>query len=152
MNRYVYCRNNPVKYVDPSGESAVIAGVAISTEMLALIGTGIVILGHLASKVFVNAFVSSIEQGKSIKDSIIYAKGKAKSPSPPSKLKNGDKVKTPDTHPDEFKKNKDGSYTHKKTKWNFKPDYSRHGGDHWDASPNGKTGNYVNVNPDGTIR
>lgn len=152
MNRYVYCRNNPIKYVDPTGEAVVIAGIAITGELLALIGTGIVILGYLASKAFVNAFTSAINTGKSIRDSIIYAKGKSKDPTPPSKLKDGDKVKTPDTHPDEFNKKKDGSYEHKKTGWKFKRDYSRHGGDHWDASPDGKSGNYINVNPNGTIR
>ena len=152
MNRYVYCRNNPIKYIDPTGESLVIAGIAISGELLALLGTGIVIFSYLASKAFVSAFTTAINTGKSIRDSIIYAKGKAKDPTPPSKLKDGNKVKTPDTHPDEFKKKKDGSYEHKKTGWKFKKDYSRHGGDHWDASPDGKSGNYINVNPNGTIR
>ena len=152
MNRYAYCRNNPIKYVDPTGEAVVIAGIAITGELIALIGTGIVVLGYLASKAFVNAFTTAINNGKTLRDSILYAKGKSKAPNPPSKLKNGDKVKTPDTHPDEFKKKSDGSYEHKKTKWNFKKDYSRHGGDHWDASPDGKSGNYINVNPNGTIR
>ena len=152
MNRYVYCRNNPIKYVDPTGEAVVIAGIAITGELIALIGTGIVVLGYLASKAFVNAFTTAINNGKTLRDSILYAKGKSKAPNPPSKLKSGDKVKTPDTHPDEFKKKSDGSYEHKKTKWNFKKDYSRHGGDHWDASPDGKSGNYINVNPNGTIR
>ncbi|MDR1156814.1 MAG: hypothetical protein LBK75_00690, partial [Oscillospiraceae bacterium] len=77
----------------------------------------------------------------------------AKKTAPPSKLKDGNKVKTPDTHPGEFQKNKDGSYTHKKTGWNFKKDPSEHGGDHYDAKPpNGKTGDYQNVYPDGTVR
>jgi len=71
----------------------------------------------------------------------------------PSKLKNGDKVKTPDTHPGEFQKNKDGSYTHTKSGWTFKKDKSNHGGEHYDIRPkNGKTGDYYNVYPDGTIR
>ena len=32
MNRYVYCRNNPIKYVDPSGESVAltIGGITIA--------------------------------------------------------------------------------------------------------------------------
>lgn len=152
MNQYVYCRNNPIMYVDLNGEAVVIAGIVITGEVLALIGTGFVIFGYLASKAFVSAFTSAINNRKTIRDSIIYAKGKTKDPTPPSKLKDGDKVKTPDSHPDEFKKNKDGSYEHKKTGWKFKKDYSRHGGDHWDASPDGKSGNYINVNPDGTIR
>ncbi len=29
MNRYVYCRNNPIKYVDPSGEAVVLSATAI---------------------------------------------------------------------------------------------------------------------------
>ena len=87
MNRYVYCRNNPVKYVDPSGESVVIAGVVITGELIALIGTGIAILGYIANKAFVNAFTSAVNSGNSVKDGITYAKGKAKDPTPPSKLK-----------------------------------------------------------------
>ena len=152
MNRYVYCRNNPIKYIDPSGESLTIAGIVISGKALAILGSGIMIFAYLASEAFINAFTEAVKLGKSIWDSITYAKGKAKDPTPPSKLKDGDKVKTPKTHPDEFNKKKDGTYEHKKTGWQFKPDYSRHGGDHWDASPDGKSGNYINVNLDGTIR
>lgn len=67
------------------------------------------------------------------------------------KDKNG-RVKTPNTHPNEFNKNKDGSYTHKKTGWKFKKDPSNHRGPHWDAMPpRGKEGDYQNVSPDGRI-
>lgn len=63
-----------------------------------------------------------------------------KIPIPPSKLKDGDKVKTPDSHPNEFQKNKDGSYTHKKTGWEIKKDPTQHGGPHWDVSPSRSSG------------
>lgn len=142
-NWYIYGNNNPVIYADENGESIIIAGVAISNEVAALIGTGTVILGYLASKAFVDAFVSSIKQKKSIIDSIKFAKGKAKKPNPPSKLKNGDKVKTPDTHPEEFTKDKgSSSYTHKKTKWKFKKD-TLHNDGHWDVSPTGNHDDYI---------
>ena len=40
MNRYVYCRNNPIKYVDPSGEavisSAIILKLAASAAVILL--------------------------------------------------------------------------------------------------------------------
>ena len=68
----------------------------------------------------------------------------------PSKVKDGDKVKTPDSHPDEFQKNKDGSYTHKPTGWKIKDDHSRHGGKHWDLSPPSGRG-HLNVGPAGNI-
>ncbi len=70
---------------------------------------------------------------------------------PPSKLKKGDnKVKTPNKDGSEFKSNKDGSYTHKKTGWTAKKDPSGHRGDHWDMSPpNGK--GHINVDFDGNI-
>ena len=68
----------------------------------------------------------------------------------PSKLKVGNKVKTPDSHPSEFQKNKDGTFTHKKTKWIFKKDFMHK--DHWDASPkNGKQGDYQKISFDGRI-
>ncbi len=130
MKRYAYCRNNPIKYVDPSGEFAIAATIASAPAWLPYAIAGATVIAK----------------------TIYWAKGKAKSPAPPSKLKNGDKVKTPDTHPGEFTKKKDGSYEHKKTGWRFKKDPSKHGGDHWDASPSGKSGDYINVNPNGSIR
>ena len=44
------------------------------------------------------------------------------------------------------------TYTHKKTGWQFKKDKGRHGGEHWDASPTGNYGDYINVYPDGYVR
>lgn len=43
MNRYVYCRNNPVKYVDPSGKFAMAAsaGAAIASELAPYIMAGV---------------------------------------------------------------------------------------------------------------
>ena len=49
MNRYVYCRNNPIKYVDPSGKFAVTATAAavelapyIAAGVAAAVGAGII--------------------------------------------------------------------------------------------------------------
>ena len=151
-NLFAYCMDNPVVYKDSTGKSAFLGGIIVSSEFLPILGSTIVILGYIGNEMFVKAFNVAISLGKTIKDSLLYAKGKVKAPKPPAKLKNGDKVKTPDTHPDEFKKNKDGSYTHKKTKWTFKKDRSGHGGEHWDASPSGKNKDYINVNPNGSIR
>ena len=77
-------------------------------------------------------------------------KGKSKIP---SKLKNGNKVKTPDTHKGEFKKKNSGSYSHDKTGREYKKSKDGHyKGDHWHVSPkNGKTGDYYNVSPDGKV-
>ena len=47
MNRYVYCLNNPIKYIDPTGEFplAISAGAALLYEaapyIIAVIGAGI---------------------------------------------------------------------------------------------------------------
>ena len=71
-------------------------------------------------------------------------------PSPPSKLKDGDKVKTPDSHPGEWSKNKKGRYRHRKTGWFAKKDPSNHGGPHWDINPPRGSG-HINVGPDGNI-
>ena len=38
MNRYVYCRNNPVKYVDPTGESVVLTCIILGAVVGAVIG------------------------------------------------------------------------------------------------------------------
>ena len=136
-NLYAYCMSNPVKLTDPSGNIAGEA-VLVATNWWNPIGW------IAAGLIIVEAIIII-----TIADNVSSAKKTA----PPSKLKEGDKVKTPDTHPGEFTKNSDGSYTHDKTGWNFKKDPSRHGGDHYDAKPPGaKTGNYQNVYPDGTVR
>ena len=43
MNRYVYCRNNPIKYVDPSGEAVltISAGLAGLLKLLAAAVTAV---------------------------------------------------------------------------------------------------------------
>ena len=152
-NLYAYCMNNPMNFIDPSGKFALtIAGVVISGEALALLGSGIMICAYLASDVFVDAFTEAMKLGKSIWDSITYAKGKAKDPTPPSKLIDGDRIKTPDSHKDEWTSNKDGSYTHNKTGWTARraKGGGRHGGEHWDLSP-GRGSGHINVGPDGNI-
>ncbi len=42
MNRYAYCRNNPIKYVDPRGEAAIAisAGTALLYKALPYIAAG----------------------------------------------------------------------------------------------------------------
>ena len=156
-NLYGYCINNPIKFKDHNGECIpvlVVVGVAIYATDLAVIGAGVIIISLLGNKSFRDSFATGINSLEmNVKDALVYAKGKAKSPNPPSKLvdsKTG-KVKTPDTNADEFSKNKDGSYKHKKSGWTFKRDKSNHRGPHWDASPDGKTGNYINVSNDGKI-
>ncbi len=49
MNRYVYCRNNPVRYVDPSGEFAATAtaGAALLSEAVPYIAAGIAATGAI---------------------------------------------------------------------------------------------------------
>lgn len=44
MNRYVYCRNNPVRYADPSGRAA----IAVSAGVITAIKYGTAILGGVA--------------------------------------------------------------------------------------------------------
>ncbi len=41
LNRYVYCRNNPVKYVDPSGEIAIVddAVILAMAVTIAIVGS-----------------------------------------------------------------------------------------------------------------
>lgn len=38
MNRYVYCRNNPIKYIDPSGEGVLLACIIIGAVVGAVAG------------------------------------------------------------------------------------------------------------------
>lgn len=77
-------------------------------------------------------------------------KGKTKIP---SKLKSGNKVKTPTSHKGEFTEPKGGKYTHRKTKWKFEKSRDGHyGGEHWHAYPeNAQTGDYYNISPDGRV-
>ena len=111
--------------------------------MAALVFVFIVIISNGTTTVSIAEVFTSLVN--SIYQSITATKTKI-----PNKLKDGDKVKTPESHPDEFIKNSDGSYTHRKTKWVFKKDTFHK--DHWDVSPkNGKTGNYHNVSFDGRI-
>ena len=46
MNRYVYCRNNPIKYIDPSGEFAltISAGAALLSKAVPYIVTGVAVI------------------------------------------------------------------------------------------------------------
>ena len=43
MNRYAYCRNNPIKYIDSTGKFAVAAsaGAAIASELAPYIAAGV---------------------------------------------------------------------------------------------------------------
>lgn len=41
MNRYVYCRNNPIKYVDPSGKFAATAAAATSPWWMPYVAAGV---------------------------------------------------------------------------------------------------------------
>ena len=156
-NGFAYCENDPVNGEDPNGTIAITAvasalGVSVSTlvaSALILMMIADIATGGKVILSFSEAIVMVIE---SVYDNIQFSKQNKKT-KVPSKLKNGDKVKTPNTHPSEFKKNKDGTYTHKKSKWIFKKDRSNHyGGPHWDASPpNGKEGDYHNISLDGKI-
>ena len=147
-NLYAYCLNNPVMNSDPSGHSS---GVAIMGGLWALGGSnswnpfGWVIIGVVT---IVSCVAIGIWAGRAIAQ--LKANKRTKIP---SGLKNGNKVKTPSSHSGEFTKNKDGTYTHKKTKWRMgKAKDGHYRGDHWHAAPkNGKTGDYYNIGPDGKI-
>ena len=150
-NLYVYCINSPALYCDKLGKNISVANGAAETAMeyaqeisqidgplpyADCVAVVVILIGLLYDAVIC------------ITDSVKIAR-KAP-PAPPSKLKDGEKVKTPDTHPDEWTKNKDGSYTHSKTGWNAKKDKSQHGGPHWDMKPPKDSG-HINVSPDGRI-
>nr|WP_286174765.1 RHS repeat-associated core domain-containing protein [Harryflintia acetispora] len=166
LNLYTYCGNNPVMFADPSGNFAIVDDLAYLG-----VGIGLIVLAGIAAVSTLSStgsLQSAWDQGVSnflnnlevlrkgaqrlyekAKNSFDFAK---KMPQPPSKLKDGDKVKTPDSHPDEFNKNKDGTYTHDKTGWNFgkaRPG-EQHGGPHWDVQPPRGSG-HINVGPDGNI-
>ena len=159
-NLYAYGMSNPVMYVDPTGESALVGaktGAAVGTVIGGpVVGTAVgAVIGAAAGLVFGWFIGTAVANEVSKAGGITYAKDNApaapkKKPAPPSKLKDGDKVKTPESHPEEFTKNKDGSYTHKKTGWTASRDKSGHGGPHWDMAP-GKGSGHINVGPDGNI-
>ena len=158
-NLYGYGMNNPIMYQDKDGEDATVAAEVFKWGWTAGGGTALldgplpfgdaagVIIGGGATIIAGGIIIWDAVAGNKKGSNIKYAK---KAPEPPSKLKNGDKVKTPDSHPNEFKKNKDGSYTHNKTGWNAKKDPSNHGGPHWDMKPP-KGNGHINVGPKGNI-
>ena len=147
-NLYAYCLNNPVMYSDFNGHmagTAVLGGLWIFGGSNSWNPLGWIILGFVA---VVSCVAIGIRAGKAI--SQIKANKRTKIP---SGIKTGNRVKTPKSHPGEFTKNKDGTYTHKKTKWRIgKAKDGHYGGDHWHIAPNNaKTGDYYNIGPDGTI-
>ena len=146
-NLYVYCISNPALYCDKLGKNICLANgtAATAIEYAQEISQ---MDGPLPYADFIAIIIILIGLLCEAVDSVKVAR-KAP-PAPPSKLKDGEKVKTPDTHPDEWTKNKDGSYTHSKTGWNAKKDKSQHGGPHWDMKPPKDSG-HINVSPDGRI-
>lgn len=158
-NMFAYCNNNPVMFTDATGESILgaVAGVlGLTTVELVCMTVLLMIMADVLTggKVilsFSEAVALIIESiSYNISSSVVISK----TTNIPSKLKDGDKVKTPDTHPNEFDKIKGSNrYRHKKTGWEFKIDKSGHnGGPHWDARPgNGKTGDYKNISLEGDI-
>ncbi len=149
LNRYAYCVSNPVNYIDRDGKAA--TAIAGGLLILAKIVLGVLFFVATIMTIYliyegVSYIVTKLEN-----ESIVYQRTK-RTP-PPSGLKdNKGRIKTPNTHPNEFNKNKDGSYTHKKTGWKFKKDPSDHRGPHWDATPpREREGDYQNVSPDGRI-
>ena len=154
---FAYCKNNPINYSDPTGTVAITAtatALGVSASTLVASAVILILIVDLATggKVVLTFSEALVIIAESVYDNIQFNKQNKKT-KVPSKLKDGDKVKTPDSHPGEFQKNKDGSYTHKKTKWTFKKDKSNHHGEpHWDASPkNGKEGDYHNIGLDGKL-
>ena len=63
MNRYVYCRNNPIKYSDPSGESALaVAASIVGPGLVDGLATGTIYAfsGRRFGAGFVNGFVEGL--------------------------------------------------------------------------------------------
>ena len=162
--------------VDPDGESAIIPIGALATILAkAIVVTATVAVVTLAIS-GIGYVVSNIADSVSSSKNTIKSPTNINTPTtttttdtsrrkiynptilqankhiePPSKLKDGELVKTPSSHPNEFTKNKNRSgYTHNKTGWQAKPDPSNHGGPHWDMNPPRGSGN-INVGPNGNI-
>ncbi len=147
-NMFAYCNNNPVSYIDPTGTNAITKTeqhqpIDIFSLILALYG----VFTYLTTGTFFKPISITLPSF-----STETAKTKI-----PNKLKygdNGDKVKTPDSHGDEFTKI-GKKYKHNKTKWIIeKSDDNHFGGkkSHWHLRPhNAKTDDYYNIGLDGKI-
>ncbi len=170
---FTYCENYPINRIDALGYSydQIVANQVSITKILAIFSvwlvdnlkTGLVkvagyvgkIVAPIAAKLLwwkpmIMAIVIAAAVAIVVGLIAIYFSKKTKIP---NKLKSGKKVKTPKTHKGEFTKKKGGSYTHKKTGWEFEKSKDGHyNGDHWHARPkNGKTGDYYNIDLDGNI-
>lgn len=144
QNGYIYANNNPVTYLDTDGNFAQAAALVGSYFIpglgeATLLASGVVVLAGVSWKA--GSWVAGLVANYAKKTEI------------PKKMRHGEKVSTPDTHPEEWTKVKKKSnvYTNKKTKWKAQLD-TGHRGRHWDMSPkDGKSGDYHNVSPDGRI-
>lgn len=145
------------KYTATYSNNVPTAKTLVSAVEMALVAVGTVnwwnpvgwIMWGIAAVVLIWTCVEiGIKAGKAVPQ---LSKGKRTKI--PGKLKSGDKVKVPTTHGREFTKNKDDTYTHKKTGWKVgKAKDNHYGGEHWHAAPNkAKTGDYYNVGPNGNI-
>jgi len=124
----------------------VTGGIATApTGVGAIVGAGVTALGM---SIAVSGGVAAVNNTIALAST----SGSNRGPQPPSKLKDGERVKTPESHPGEFKKNSDGSFTHDKTGWTAKEHKGQnpHGGPHWDMAPPRGSG-HINVGPDGNV-
>lgn len=135
-----------IAYAAKAAMGALIAKV---TAILLIIAPYLaIVIVVLAIAVATYVAVKAVQQSKTKSSN----NKKQKKTSIPSKLRVGNKVKTPDTHPKELKNGRNGEKIHTRTNWRAKIDRSGHRGRHWDMRPpNGKTGDYYNVRPDGVI-
>ncbi len=60
LNRYAYCRNNPVKYVDPSGEEVIVLTAATATIIKVAIGA----IAAIGTMYTLNKMVSNISDNR----------------------------------------------------------------------------------------